>query len=102
MSFKYQKNNDVVLNIKVSWGAKNNQIMGIEDNCLKIRINARPEKGLANKQIIDFLSEIFKIPKSKITIKHGLTSKKKEIVLSDVSLQKIDEYFNGKTTSHPL
>lgn len=102
MSFKYQKNNDVILQIKVSTGAKTNQIMGVEDDCLKIRVNARPEKGLANQLIINFLSKTFRIAKSHITIDQGLTSKKKVIILRDTSLKKIDEYFDGKTTSHTL
>jgi uncharacterized protein (TIGR00251 family) len=102
MSFKYQKDDDAFLNVKVSWGAKSNQVMGLEEDYLKIRIQARPIKGLANQELIDFLSETFNIPKSKIYIKFGLTSKNKTVVFLDTPLQKIDEYFDGKTTNHHL
>ncbi len=40
----------------------------------KISVNAVPEKGKANAELIKFLSKHFKVAKSNISIKQGQTS----------------------------
>jgi len=57
---------------KVSWYDKSSGI-------IKVNIKSIPEKGKANEEIIEVLSDLFKIPKSKITIKRGHTAKIKDI-----------------------
>jgi hypothetical protein len=44
---------------------------------LKIYIRAIPQKGEANKELINFLSSTWKIPKSQITIVKGVTNSNK-------------------------
>ena len=40
----------------------------MDDGTLKIRLTAAPEKGRANKQLIDFFSKDLKVNKNKIKI----------------------------------
>jgi len=70
---------DMNLTIKVQTKAKKNLVSKISENQFKIQTTAVPEKGLANKKIIDLLSEYLKIPKTKLKIISGLTSKNKKI-----------------------
>ena len=37
----------------------------------KVKIKAVPEKNKANKELIEFLAEHFKVEKSKVSIKSG-------------------------------
>ncbi len=60
--------------------AKKNQLEVLSNNTLKIRVNAPPIDGKANKAIIEYLSEIFEIPKSNILLLKGETSKYKRYV----------------------
>jgi len=48
-----------------------------EDEIFKIKINTAPKKGKANNKVIELLSQHFKVPKSKIEIIKGLTSRSK-------------------------
>ncbi len=64
--------------IKVSANAKNNSIEFCDD-FIKVRIKERAIEGRANKAIIEFFSEIFKYPKSKISILNGDKSSIKTI-----------------------
>jgi uncharacterized protein len=54
---------------------------------LKIRINAVPEKGKANKELIKFISKKYNIEKSKINIISGMTSRIKIIEVPDSSIK---------------
>ncbi len=64
--------------IKVSANAKNNSIDFLDD-FIKVRIKERAIEGRANKAIVEFLSEILKCPKTKISIVNGEKSSIKTI-----------------------
>ncbi|WP_141266225.1 DUF167 domain-containing protein [Thermodesulfovibrio sp. Kuro-1] len=70
-----------LLKVLVKTGTKIAGIEGIEGNTLKLRLAAQPHDGLANKELIEMLSEILNIPKSRIEIIKGKTSKHKIIKL---------------------
>ncbi|MHB1347931.1 MAG: DUF167 domain-containing protein [Candidatus Humimicrobiaceae bacterium] len=52
---------------------------------IKVKICASPEKGKANKELIEYLSMILKIPKIDIYIIHGRYSNIKEIQIKNKS-----------------
>ena len=64
--------------IKVLPRSSKNEIVGeLPDGTLKIKLKAPPVDGEANTELIKFLSKQWKIPKSKIKILKGKTSKTK-------------------------
>lgn len=63
-------------------GAAETRVEGIYQDRIKIRINAPPEKGRANKELIKFIVEILAIPKSMISITSGKTSNYKVIQIN--------------------
>ncbi len=62
-----------------------NSVTGIYDNKIKIKINAPPEKGKANKELIDFLSHKLRVPKQDIEIIRGQFSNIKEVKIKNKS-----------------
>jgi len=50
---------------------------------LKVHLKSVPMKGKANDELIEILSEHFKVKKSKILILRGKTSNLKEVEVSD-------------------
>ena len=85
---KLMKTDNVKLYIRP--GASDTRVEGIYQDRIKIRINASPEKGKANKKLIKFISEILSIPKSDIALISGKTSNYKEIQIN--SSQSKDYY----------
>ncbi|MEK7672490.1 MAG: DUF167 domain-containing protein [Patescibacteria group bacterium] len=66
------------LRVKVTPKSQQTEITGIlEDKTVKIRIQAPPEKGKANKELIKYLSQEFKVPTANITILSGIASQLK-------------------------
>jgi uncharacterized protein (TIGR00251 family) len=49
----------------------------LDDGSVKIRLTAPPVEGKANAALIDFLSDLLGVPKSKVEIVGGLTSRDK-------------------------
>lgn len=56
-----------------------NQICGLHDNALKMKIAAPPVAGRANQELIRFFSKSLKIAKGQLTIRQGHTGRRKLI-----------------------
>lgn len=69
------------LSVKVSPNAGRNEITDFKDGVLQVKINAAPEKGKANKELIDFLSEKLEIKKSSLSIVKGQASRHKVLLI---------------------
>ena len=65
--------------VRVYPGASKNEIVGVQEDALKIRISAPPVEGKANKALINFLAKQFRVKKSEIEIVSGVTSRAKTI-----------------------
>jgi len=66
-------------------GAKKNKFVGFHRGMPKIKIHAKAENNQANLELISFIAELLKIPKSKITIISGNKSRIKTLEIPDGS-----------------
>lgn len=71
----------VELRIFAKPNARRSEITGIGEQGLGIALHAQPKEGAANIALIAFLSEYFAIPKSKICLLRGESSRRKLIKL---------------------
>ena len=78
----------VSVNIKISPNAKKNEII-TEESGIKIKIAAQPVEGKANKALVEFLSKLFKVPKTSIEIVKGDTSKEKTVLFRTSDEEKL-------------
>lgn len=69
------------ITVEVKTNAKQILVEKITEHIYKVRLSATPIAGKANKQLIDILSDYFKISKSQVEIKSGKSSKNKIINL---------------------
>ena len=65
------------IRVKVKPNAKKDEVKQIENDYFEIRVTVVPEKGKANKRVIELLSKYLKVPKSRIKLIRGETSKEK-------------------------
>ncbi|BDY13356.1 DUF167 domain-containing protein [Hydrogenimonas cancrithermarum] len=76
-----ERDETVDLYIDARPASSRNEVAGIFDDTLKIKIKAPAVEGAANKELVKFLSKRFKIPKSSIHFVSGERSKRKRIRL---------------------
>lgn len=74
-----QRNEIKTLCIKVITKSKNKGILNNDGEFYKIGLNSPPVDGKANEELIEFLSDYFKVGKSKIKIIRGITSRNKVV-----------------------
>jgi uncharacterized protein len=66
-----------ILTVKVKPNSKHQSIQEQSDGSLTVHLKSPPVDGKANQELIVLLSKKFKIPKSEIVIKSGLSSRNK-------------------------
>jgi len=71
----------LILRVMVQPRASRNEIAGLHDDAVKLRLTAPPVEGKANKAVIDFLAKLLRLPKSALTIRAGLQSRHKEVII---------------------
>lgn len=74
-----------LLRLTVVPGAQRTQVVGLYGDRLKLRLAAPPEKGLANRELIDFLARALDLPKSSFKLTQGAQSRSKVVEVCDLS-----------------
>lgn len=75
------------LAVRVTPRASRNEIVELlEDGTIKVRIAAPPADQEANEALINFLSEILGVPRSKLDIVAGLSGRDKLIAVMDMDV----------------
>ena len=82
----------MLITVKVIPRAHKNAIVSYENDILKVRLHAAPEKGEANEELIEFLAEVFDLPKSSITLVRGQTSRIKHIEIQGLTEAHLVKY----------
>ncbi len=70
---------DLILQVRVVPNASRSEIAGPHLDRLRIKIAATARDGKANARLVDFLAEQFGVPKRRIIIESGSTSRNKRI-----------------------
>ncbi len=72
------------LTIQVLPRSSRNEIIGtLPDGTLKIKLTAPPVDGEANKKLIELISAEYDVPKSRVRIVRGETSRRKIVEIDD-------------------
>ena len=70
------------LNLRVSPGAKHTSIAGTYgDGAIRLKVTAPPIDGKANAEVERFLSSLFGVPRSEVSITRGASSRDKVVVV---------------------
>ena len=76
------------LAVRVTPRASRNEIVEIlDDGTVKVRIAAAPADDEANAVLLEFLSEILGVPKSKLDIVAGVSGRAKLIAVMDMDVE---------------
>jgi hypothetical protein len=86
----------VILPVRAQPGARRNEVRGIQDDALKVCVTQAPEKGKANKAIIEVLAKWLGVRKSQIELISGETASHKRFLIRDISSKAIDDRINMK------
>lgn len=70
---------DLILEVHVQPGARREELAGQHGGRLRVRIKAPPVEGRANRNLVKFLSNLFKVAPRDITLLRGGNSRDKRL-----------------------
>lgn len=79
----------VILPIRAHPGARRNEIRGAQNGMLKVSVTQAPEKGKANKAIVDLLARELSLRRSQIGLLSGETSGQKRFLIAGIALEEL-------------
>ncbi|MTV47601.1 YggU family protein [Heliobacillus mobilis] len=85
--------------IRVQPRASKNEVCGLLDDALKVRLTAPPVDGEANGACQAFFAKTLSLPKSQVRLVAGETSRTKTVEVIGVSKEQILKLFDSKQTS---
>jgi uncharacterized protein len=78
------------ISVKVQPNAGRNEVVGLKGSIWKIKVAAPPEKGKANKELIEFLSDTLGVRKTSIMILKGETSHNKILGIEGIDQNEVE------------
>jgi len=75
--------------VRVQPNAASDEVVGFTSGVLQVKVSAPPVKGKANKKLVDLLSQVLGVNKSRISIVNGHTSRNKVIAIEGLSREEI-------------
>ena len=80
------------LPVRVTPRSSRNEIVGImSDNTVKIKLTAPPVDGKANKELVNFLADVLRVPKSSVNIVAGETGRDKLVSILDLDTEEVHQ-----------
>lgn len=77
------------LEVRVVPRASTSALAGERDGALVIRLAAPPVDGKANDALVAFLAAVFDLPKRRVLLVHGDTSRRKRVLLDGLTIDDV-------------
>ncbi|MCY2966797.1 MAG: DUF167 domain-containing protein [Planctomycetota bacterium] len=98
--------NGLILPVQAQPGAKKNGVVGEHAGRLKVAVTQAPEKGKANKALIEVLAADLKLKRSQIELLSGETNSQKRFLVTGLTVaeleQRISQALGGDSEDHTL
>ena len=89
-----EENGAVIMNVLLQPRASKNELVGIQGDCLKIKVTSPPVENQANMRLCEYLSELIGISKRKIEVVKGEKTRIKKVKISASTLDEVRKKLN--------
>jgi len=73
---------DLLLRVRVQPRASRNEVLGIQNEQLRVRTTATPTDGNANKRVTGLIADYLHVPRSKVALIRGHKHRDKQFLVS--------------------
>jgi uncharacterized protein (TIGR00251 family) len=88
-TFAHDVADGCTLSVRVHPGARKNAVTGIHAGAIKIALTTPPTDGRANEALITLLAEHLRLPRARITLLTGATSRTKQLRITGKSAAEV-------------
>lgn len=87
----------LILPVRAQSGARANELRRPQDGVLKVAVTQAPEKGKANKAIVQLLCKTLGLKRSQVTMLTGATSSTKRFLIRDITSEALTKRLEENT-----
>jgi uncharacterized protein (TIGR00251 family) len=80
-----------VVKVRAAPGASRERVVGIHGDALKVAVAAAPEKGKANRRILEVIARELDVPARSLELVSGMTSRDKRVLVRGVTRAELIE-----------
>ncbi|MEX8506041.1 DUF167 domain-containing protein [Leptothrix ochracea] len=80
-----------VIDVVVVPNARRTEAVGLHGEALRIKLAALPIDGAANETLIRWLAEVLDVPRARVALLHGTSSRRKQLSL-DVAQERLRQW----------
>lgn len=84
-SYLHETEDGVILRVRVQPRASRDEVVGVHGDALKVRITAPPVEGEANTHLLTVLARRLGVPRRRLELRTGSTSRLKSITIQGIS-----------------
>lgn len=89
----------VLLEVHVQPRASRNELAGLHEGVLKVRLTAPPVEGEANRECMKLIGKVLGVPRSDIDIVRGGKSRRKTVSIRGLSVEIVNGLLREKGIS---
>lgn len=94
-SYLHETEDGVILRVKVQPRASRDEVVGVQGDALKVRLTAPPVGGAANTRLLTVLAKKLGIPRGRLELRTGPTSRLKSITIQGISAAEVGQRLGG-------
>ncbi|HAA03808.1 MAG TPA: YggU family protein [Syntrophobacteraceae bacterium] len=79
----------VVVRVRVQPRSSRNELAGVQQGALKLRLTAPPVEGAANEECLRFLAKLLEVPQTRLRMIKGHKSRQKVVLIADANIESI-------------
>jgi len=72
---------EVRINLRVQPGARRNEVVGLVEGVLRVRVTSPAQRGKANRALVELLADKLGVPRGRIHVLRGHASRDKVIAV---------------------
>jgi len=85
----------VEINLLALPRSSHSKIVGLQNNAVKIKLNKPPKDGQANAECCSVVAKYFGVPKTRVSVLRGMTSRQKTILVEGVTVNEVAAKFES-------
>jgi uncharacterized protein (TIGR00251 family) len=90
--------NKTTLEIHLQPGAKRNEVAGFRDGVLYVKVTALPQKGQANRALLELMAQTLGVPKSALAVIRGYTNRNKVVGIQGLTAEELKDILARNST----
>lgn len=79
-----------ILAVKAQPGARKNAVLGMHNGMLKLAVTAPPERGKANKALVELLAKALGLRRSQVCLMSGESGTEKRFLVRGVTVNQLE------------